>query len=216
LIADTAFFKRTFGVVVFRDPKQKKNVWWTFTNNENADVYAYGKKYLEDNGFVIKAIVLDGKPGIREIFNGIPVQMCHFHQKQIIRRHLTDKPKLEASKELKQITRTLTKTNKEVFEKELNLWFLKWGEFLKERTIDYETNKWFYTHKRLRSAYRSLKNNLPYLFIYQEHKELYIPNTTNSLDGFFSHFKERINVHRGLNVNRKKRMIIEILKGESD
>lgn len=140
--------------------------------------------------------------------------MCHFHQKQIIRRYLTNQPKLEASIELKGITRTLINTNEKEFTKQLNNWHSKWKDFLKEKTINSETNRWCYTHKRLRSAYRSLKTNLPYLFTYQKYPELNIPNTTNSLDGFFNTLKSKLNVHRGLNRQRAKKVIVELLKGK--
>jgi len=140
--------------------------------------------------------------------------MCHFHQKQIIRRYLTNQPKLEASIELKGITRTLINTNEKEFTKQLNNWHSKWKDFLKEKTINLETNRWCYTHKRLRSAYRSLKTNLPYLFTYQKYPKLNIPNTTNSLDGYFNILKSLINVHRGLNSERRNRIAIEILKGK--
>ena len=46
------------------------------------------------------AIVCDGRRGLTQAFGGIPVQMCMFHQRAIIRRYLTLKPKLEASKRL--------------------------------------------------------------------------------------------------------------------
>ncbi len=55
----------------------------------------------------------------------------------------------------------MKKTDKLSFEGELVNWFINWKDFLNERTINIETRKTFYTHKRLRSAYRSLKNNLP-------------------------------------------------------
>ena len=159
-------------------------------------------------------MVLDGKRGVREIFKDIPVQMCHFHQKQIIRRYLTNQPKLEASIELKEIVNNLTNTNEKKFIKQLNNWHSKWKDFLKEKTINPETNRWCYTHKRLKSAYRSLKTNLPYLFTYQKYPNLNIPNTTNSLDGYFNILKSLINVHRGLNKERRNRIAIEILKGK--
>jgi hypothetical protein len=44
---------------------------------------------------------LDGRPRVRQIFSDIPVQMCHFHQKQIITRYLTNNPKLQTSRELR-------------------------------------------------------------------------------------------------------------------
>ena len=72
--------------------------------------------------------------------------------------------------------------DEELFMMELAAWHKKWREFLAERTVNPETGKWHYTHKRLRSAHRSLKKHLPYLFTYKRHTELNIPNTTNGLN----------------------------------
>ena len=214
IVADTTFFSRSNGITVFREPNLRKNVWWKETIYERADIYRIGREHLEKNGFTIKAVVLDGRRGIREVFSDIPVQMCHFHQKQIVRRYLTSRPRLLASYELLAITNTLSKTNENDFSKRLNEWHEKWNEFLKQKTINPLTNKWFYTHKRTRSAYRSLITNQKYLFTYQKYPKLNIPNTTNSLDGFFNRLKSLINVHRGLNTKRRKRMTIEILRGK--
>lgn len=212
-VADTTFFSRSYGLIVFREPNTKKNVWWSWVDSEKAVSYLKGKYHLENNGFTIEAVVLDGRPGIREVFSGIPVQMCQFHQKQIVKRYLTASPKLEASRELKAVMETLTVADEQTFKTQLNSWHEKWNEFIKQKTTDHNTGRWFYTHKRLRAAYRSLNNNLPYLFTYLKYPQLNIPNTTNSLDGFFSRLKSLINVHRGLNSGRRKRMVIEILKG---
>ncbi|MBN1516303.1 transposase [Candidatus Sumerlaeota bacterium] len=128
---------------------------------------------------------------------------------------MTSDPKLESSIELKEITATLIRADEESFTRQLNQWYEKWKDFLKQKTINPETGRWNYTHKRLRSAYRSLKTNLPYLFTYLKYPELNIPNTTNSLDGYFNVLKSKLNVHRGLNDNRSKKIIIELLKGEN-
>jgi len=212
VVADVTFFSRTNGLAVFRAPGFKKNIWWEFTPYERVDIYRQGKECLERNGFKITAIVLDGKRGVRALFAGIPAQMCHFHQKQIVHRYLTGRPKLPAGQELKTIVGTLSKTNEKTFTEQLNGWHVRWHEFLKERTINVETGRWNYTHKRLRSAYRSLKTNLPYLFTYQRHPELNIPNTTNSLDGFFNCLKNKLHVHRGMNRSHARKVIIELLK----
>jgi hypothetical protein len=58
-----------------------------------------------------------------------------------------------------------------------------------------------------------LRLNLPYLFTYQKHQELAIPNTTNSLDGCFAYLKELVRVHRGSSRDLKIKIIEEILKG---
>jgi len=31
------------------------------------------------------------------------------------------------------------------FKKDLDIWFKKWNIFLKEKTLNHETNRWFYT-----------------------------------------------------------------------
>ncbi len=214
VVADVTFFSKQKGLCVFREPNLKKNVWWKFVDYERINVYEQGKKHLEKHGFTITAIVLDGKSGIKKVFGDIPTQMCHFHQKQIIRRYLTNNPKLEASVELKSIVKTLANTNEEVFTQQINSWHERWKDFLKEKTIDEETGKWFFTHKKVRSAFRSLKINLPFLFTYLKYPELNIPNTTNSLDGYFNSLKSKINVHRGLAGKRRKRIVIELLKGQ--
>lgn len=84
--------------------------------------------------------------------------------------------------ELERITLTLTKANIKQFEQQLNKWYIKYKFFLNERTINIETGKSHYAHKKLRSAYFSLKRNLPYLFVFEDFHDLNIPNTTNFLE----------------------------------
>jgi hypothetical protein len=45
--------------------------------------------------------------------------MCYFHQKAIIKRYLTSKPKLQASRELKILVSFLGEISEEEFKKEL-------------------------------------------------------------------------------------------------
>lgn len=211
LIADTTFFKRMFGMLVFRSPKLKRNIYWKEVAGETIQTYQNARIALESKGFTFKAIVLDGRPGIRRVFSDIPIQMCQFHQIAIVNRHLTTRPRLEASGELRKIAMKLTITDEASFTGRLDKWYEKWKDFLKEKTTDPVTGKWFYTHKRLRTAYRSLRTNLPYLFTYQKYPELNIPNTCNSLDGSFSHLKTLIRTHRGIGKELKLKMIDEIL-----
>lgn len=215
IIADTTFFDRNYGIMVLREPNLKKNLHWQEITSENSDAYWKGRAELEKQGLAIQAVVVDGKKCLKSVFLDLPIQMCHFHEVAIITRYLTRRPKLEAGKELRKIALLLTTSNEKEFTILLNNWFEKWKDFLKEKTINPETGGWFYTHKRLRSAYRSLKTNLPYLFTYQKYPELDIPNTTNSLDGTFSHFKSLLRIHRGLKRERRYKVICEILGNRS-
>lgn len=211
-IADVTFWNRRYGVLVVRAADLKQNICWLEVETETSAAYCEAKEDLEYLGFTFDAMVLDGKHGIKEVFAGIPIQYCQFHQVKTINTYLTRRPKLQAAKELRAIALFLTQATEERFVALLDAWYDKWGEFLKERTIDLAKRQWFYTHKRIRSAYRSLRTNLPYLFTYQKYPNLNIPNTTNSLDGSFGQLKKLLNVHNGLKQERRWKLIQEILR----
>jgi hypothetical protein len=210
-IADITFWGRGYGVLVFRSWDLRQNLYWTEVVTETAAVYQEARQILESIGYTFQAMILDGRKGIREVFGDIPVQICHFHQLAAIKRYLTSRPKLEAGKELRIIALALPKLNESLLGQVLEEWRAKWQEFLKERTYSEDSKHWQYTHRRIRAAFRSLKTNLPYLFTYQKYPELKIANTTNSLDGSFSHLKDLLRLHRGLMRRRRWRIIQEVL-----
>jgi transposase-like protein len=209
---DTTYWGRNFGVMLFKDSLTKENLLKYYVKNETNQLYINGISELKSLGFDTKGIVCDGRKGLIQSFNDIPVQMCQFHQSAIIRRYLTKKPKLKAAQELIEVVDLMKKTDKESFEGALQQWFENWQDFLNERTISPITNKSFYTHKRLRSAYRSLSNNLKWLFTWYEFIELNIPNTTNAIDGHFADLKNKLRNHNGLSLKRKKKFIDGFLK----
>ncbi|RUM70088.1 MAG: hypothetical protein DSZ09_04900 [Sulfurovum sp.] len=70
-----------------------------------------------------------------------------------------------------------------------------------------------YTHRRVRSAYRSLVSNLPYFFTYKKYPELEIQNTTNHLDcGLFTPMKMLLKIHHGIDIKMKKKLIMDYLE----
>jgi len=106
----------------------------------------------------------------------------------------------------------MKQTDKESFEGALNEWYLKWESFLNERSLNEQNGESSYTHKRLRSAYRSLKKNLKWLFTWYDKKDIDIPTTTNAIDGHFADLKNKLRNHNGLTIERKKKFIDEFLK----
>ena len=178
ILMDTTYWGRNFGVMLFKDAITKENLLKYYVRHETNALYVQGVELLKQQGFTIIAIVCDGRKGLIQSFANIPVQMCQFHQSAIMRRYLTKKPKLKAAQELMVVIDMMKQTDKESFVGALNLWFEKWETFLNEMTTNPISNKSFYTHKRLRSAYRSLKNNLTWLFTWYDHYELNIPSTT--------------------------------------
>lgn len=209
LVLDATFFHRREGVLVAR--ANKRNLLWKEIETENIAVY---EAFLDDliaAGIELLSCTIDGKPGVRRVlqqkFPGLPIQFCQFHQVQIVTRYLSKRPKLAAGKELRKIALMLTKTTKKNFATILEAWHETWKDFLNEKTRNEITKCSFYTHRRIRSAYRSFLTNFPYLFTFQDFPELCIPNTTNSCDGSFAHWKNKIGIHRGLRTDRKRKMM---------
>jgi len=145
---DTTYWGRNFGVMLFKDSLTKENLLKYYVKNETNQLYINGICELKSLGFDIKGIVCDGRKGLIQSFNDIPVQMCQFHQSAIIRRYLTKKPKLKAAQELIEVVDLMKKTDKESFDGALQQWFENWQDFLNERTISPITNKSFYTQYR--------------------------------------------------------------------
>ena len=212
VLMDTTYWGRNFGVMLFKDALTGHNLIKKYVNHETNALYLAGIAELKKLGFIIRAIVCDGRRGLIQSFGTIPVQMCQFHQSAIMRRYLTKRPQLRAAQELLSLTDLMKQTDRESFEGAVEEWREKWQNFIDERTINPLTGKSFYTHKRLRSAYRSLRNNLPWLFTWYDHLGFEIPNTTNAIDGHFADLKNKLRNHNGLSINRKIKFIDEFLK----
>ena len=204
---DTTYFGRDFGVMVFKNSLDGVVLYKQYVRYETNALYLAGISEISRRGIDIQAIVCDGRRGLFGLFDDIPMQMCQFHQIQIVQRYLTRKPKTQAGIELKKLTLKLTKQTQFEFVNNLNNWYLHWSLYLNERSKSPATGKTCYTHKRLRSAYLSLKKHLPYLFVFENYKELMIPNTTNALDGQFADLKNKLRNHNGLSRIRKMRFI---------
>lgn len=209
LIVDATFFSRSDGVLIFR--ANGKNIYWQFIKSETLKEMTSALNQLDQAGYQFNSVTIDGRKGIIKLFEarypGLPIQMCQFHQAQIIRRYTTNNPKTDCGKALKTIMRCLTDTTEEVFQSLVDTLLQQYSDFLKERN---ENNQ--FKHRRLRSAFRSLKSNMPYLFAYKNYPALSIPNTTNSCDGSFAHWKQKLKIHRGLRKHRRNKMINFLLR----
>lgn len=199
-------------LLVARAPRLKANIGWAWITSETKEVYAGLRAFIASKGFILTSVVLDGRTGIPRVFEDIPVQICQFHQLQIVRRKLTLHPETGAGQELLSIGFSIAQADEKMFTQRLTEWHKRYEDFINEKTYILGTGRWRYTHRRVRSAYLSLKRNLPYLFTYQKYPELEIPNTTNSLDGYWSRLKNLLSAHRGKSVDRMKKITTEILR----
>ena len=136
VLMDTTYFGRKLGVMVFEDSIGGQILYKQYVKQETNKLYLSDIEEITRRGIRIQAIICEGRKGLLQLFEGIPIQMCTFHQVAIIRRYLTKKPKMQASKELWEHVLFLSKTDKESFEGGLTAWHVKWGSFLNERKVD--------------------------------------------------------------------------------
>ena len=148
------------------------------------------------------------------MFSGIPFQYCHFHAKKNITKYLTKNPKTDAGVILLSLMNGIHLHTKESFVVALLAWRDSYQSFLNEKTY-HPGGSWSFTHARLKSALRSMSRMIPYLFTYQNEKTIFVPRTTNTLEGHFRHIKVRVNVHCGISMNRKKKLIEAVLLNSS-
>lgn len=134
VVIDTTYFSDT-GVMVFKNSLDGKTLLVRIVNNETVRGYVEGIEHIKGMGYSVQAIVADGRRGIFNAFKDIPVQLCHFHQVKTVTKYLTKRPKLEASKELRQLSLLLKCSDRRSFENSLDVWYAKWHETLDERTF---------------------------------------------------------------------------------
>ena len=105
IIIDTTYFSKTFGVMPFQDASSGKILYRKFVKNETNKDYLDGLRYIAKRGTTIKAVVCDGQ--LLQAISFCPVQMCQFHQFQIVRRFLTNNPHLPAGIEILTLMRSM-------------------------------------------------------------------------------------------------------------
>lgn len=209
---DTTYWGRNFGLMVIKDALRKKILWRKYVTHETKADYLEGVAWLRSRGFRIYGAVIDGMRGLAEALP-FPVQLCQFHQMLIVRRYLTQEPELDASRELLELVNNITKMDKESFVGAFGDWYERNKEVINERSHDRRIKKRAapYMRPRLRSAYHSVRRNMPLLWTAYDHPELGIPNTNNGLEGIFSDIKTKLRVHSGISREHRKKLIDEYL-----
>lgn len=203
---DATYWGHGWGVLLGLDDATGQALYMEFIRNETNADYVAAVNSIRERGFKIKGLIVDGKQGLFRLFSEYKMQMCQYHMKQIVRRYLTNNPRLNAAKDLKRLIDNLTSTKKEQFEKGFHDWKVTWHDTLYRRTT-LKSGKTQFTHKRLRSAMHSLDFYLPYLFTFQSPECDGMPNTNNKIEGSFSDPKKNLNNHNGMSEMNRKRFI---------
>ena len=88
VLIDTTYFGRTFGVMVFKDSLTGQILFKQYVKQETNKLYLLGIEEITRRGIKIQSIIFDGRKGLLQLFDGIPIQMCNFHQVAIIKKIL--------------------------------------------------------------------------------------------------------------------------------
>lgn len=211
---DTTYWGRDFGLMVIRDALRGNILWHKYVRHETIAQYVEGVDWLRSNGFRIYGVVIDGMKGLPQALRPLRIQMCQFHQMLIVRRYLTQDPEIEASRELLGLVNGITATDKESFIGAFGEWYDKYRDVVNERVHDGRIKRRTppYMRPRLRSAYLSVKRNMPLQWTFYDHPETGLPNTNNALEGFFSDLKTKVRVHSGISKEHRKKLLDEYIR----
>lgn len=208
LRVDATYFER-FCLVCYQDHDDGYTQLIRFTDGEH---YAEIKEDLDNLihlGVQIESITTDGHKSIlKAIKKSLPdvvVQRCLVHIQRMCMLWLTRYPKHAAGIELRKLVLQLLKiktANDRLFwVSELNGWYQAHKDYLQQKTYNQNTGRYWYTHKLTRRSYFTIKRALPNMFHYLSNPK--IPATTNGIEGFFSHLKNHLDLHRGLTTQHR-------------
>ena len=211
---DTTYWGRDFGLMVIKDAYRKKVLWHKYVTHETIADYMEGVAWLHKQGFKLYGAVIDGMRGLaKAMWPYCHVQLCQFHQMLTVRHYLTQEPDLDASRELLSLVNNITNMDKESFAGAFEEWYITYKDVLNERVQDKRIKKKTppFMRPKLRSAYLSVKRNMPLLWTFYDYPETGLVNTNNGLEGIFSDIKTKLRVHSGISKEHRKKLIDEYL-----
>ena len=205
---DGKWLQRKGVLINHRDTTNKENIWWSYRRSESYEAYhqdLLGLSQILSSKHLPLGAISDWNggavAGIASNFGNIPHQRCLVHVLRSLKRLLPKRSPIKATRELRSIAKRCINLESEtaVFLWQITLvkWEIKYGKLLTIRTIGINTKKkWWYTHGKLRSAWRLLTRDQDPFFVYLDYK--LIPKSNNSLEGVNSQLKQKLGDHRGM------------------
>jgi len=205
---DATYFNQ-FCMVGYQDDLDGYMQLLRFTDGEHYEEIREDLENLIKLGVHLESITTDGHKSIlKAIKKATPdviAQRCLVHIQRMCLIWLTRYPKHPSGQELRKhvllLLKIKTKNDKIFWIKELKDWYQKYRDYINEKTYNPDTGRYWYTHKLLRRSYFTINRALPNMFHYLNNPK--IPNTTNGIEGYFSHLKNHLDLHRGLTLRNR-------------
>jgi AraC-like DNA-binding protein len=205
---DATYFKQ-FCLLSYQDHTDGYTQLIRFSDGEHYHEIKEDLTNLIQLGVRIESITTDGHKSIlKAIKKSLPdviVQRCLVHIQRMCLLWLTRFPKYDAGVELRRLVLLLlqikTENDRLYWTKEIEQWFGRHKDYLQQKSYNEKTSRYWYTHKLLRRSYFTIKRALPNMFHYLSNPK--IPHTTNGIEGYFSHLKNHLDLHRGLTLEHR-------------
>lgn len=209
---DATYFKR-FCALCYQDHEDGYTQLARFSDGEHFEEIREDLTNLIRLGVHIESVTTDGHKSIlKAIKKSLPdaiVQRCLVHIQRMCLLWLTRFPKHLAGIELRQLVLQImaikTENDRLHWTRQFSAWHERHRVYLQEKTFNQSTGRYWYTHKLLRRSYLTIKRALPNMFHYLTNPK--IPATTNGIEGFFSHLKNHLDLHRGLTLKHRVNFI---------
>jgi hypothetical protein len=213
LLIDGTYFENGLCLILYYDYDIQYVQLFRETNQEKFREIKEDLLNLKKLGTQVYSVTCDGHKAIMKavikIFPAAVVQRCVVHVKRQIKSYLGARPQLIQAKVLlyysRQVTRIKTMDHAQQWLVEVHRWYKEHEAFINQKSVNENTGTWWYTHKHLHQAATHLINAIPNLFSYLNDKQ--IPSSTNQIEGYFAHLKEKLTLHRGLRFETKKSFI---------
>lgn len=213
LLIDGSYFTNGLCLILYYDHDIRYVQLYRETNQEKYKEIKEDLENLKKLGVDIYSVTCDGHKAIlkaiRKVFPNAIIQRCLVHIKRQTRNYLSTQPKTIQAQELLQLSNKITsiKTIEQsvYWLVEFKIWYDKNLLFINEQSYKEDTKRYWYTHAKLHAACSLIVNAIPDMFSYLDDVE--IPYTTNRLENYFTHLKEKLTLHRGLRFEAKKNFI---------
>lgn len=191
-------------------------ITWLWVDRENGISWMRLLQMVPEPQYVVCDVQKGLLVAIDTCWPSTIVQRCRFHVWLNVRQKLTLHPESLAGQELLSLTRQMlhvkSRRQARYWKRNLKRWYKKHGNYLSERTVRQYLNpgqrRWFYTHTRLRSAYRQL-SALKDDFLRSSYRlNPQLPRTTNHIEGGInSPIRALLKLHRGMPHHHQRRLV---------
>ena len=213
LLIDGTYFPNDLCLILYYDHDLRYVQLYRHTDQERYSQIKEDLDNLKKLGVDVYSVTCDGHKAIlKAIKKAYPkalIQRCLVHIKRQVKNYLSTTPQLVPGQELLKLSNKITAIK--TYET-CGLWLLsmkewedKYLEFACEISLNADSGRYWYKHKNLHAAYHLIIKAIPNMFWYLDDPE--IPNTTNRLESYFKHLKEKLTLHSSLRLESKRNFI---------